>query len=217
MAASHSRVLRALERLFMLGGFVALGWCAVVVTEARVTQRRALDTLARSVPSIPSTALAIDAEIPSPAPIPPPRGTPLAELEIPRLHLAEGVLEGADETTLRRGPGHIEHTSWPGESGNVGIAGHRDTFFRALHDVHIGDDIVLSRAGRDVRYRVSSLLMVPPDDIHVLDATAVPSLTLITCYPFWFVGPAPLRYVVRAVRLDADDCKACSLRTVSTR
>src|SRR6185312_1078042 len=126
----------------------------------------------------------------------------IAELDIPRLRMSQAVLEGADDSTLRRGPGHIEETSIPGEPGNIGIAGHRDTFFRALSGIRVGDDVVLSTAHGVFHYRVSSLGIVPPQDVSVLKATKVPTITLVTCYPFWFLGPAPMRYVVHATQLD---------------
>ena len=123
---------------------------------------------------------------------------PVALLRIPRLGLEVPVLEGTDEWTLDRGLGHIEGTARPGEPGNVGIAGHRDGFFRPLKDIRDGDLVELALPGSVRRYRVERLSIVRPDAVRVLRPTPTPSLTLVTCYPFYFVGPAPERFIVRA-------------------
>lgn len=122
----------------------------------------------------------------------------LAVLRIPRLHLEAPVLEGTDELTLNRGVGRIAGTSRPGQSGNVGIAGHRDGFFRPLKDISAGDVIELvTTSGTDV-YAVDRIRITQPTDVSVLGPKPKPSLTLVTCYPFYFVGPAPQRYIVEA-------------------
>ena len=108
------------------------------------------------------------------------------------------VLEGSDDGTLGRGSGHIEDTPFPGESGNVGIAGHRDTTFRALRNIHVGDPLEFKTSDRVYRYRISKTMIVGPDDVYVLDPTERPALTLVTCYPFEFIGHAPRRFIVRA-------------------
>jgi sortase A len=127
---------------------------------------------------------------------------PLAVLRIPRLGLVAPVLEGTDEWTLNRAVGHIEDTPRPGAGGNAGIAGHRDGFFRGLKDIHAGDAIEIETIGRIEEYRVERIWIVDPDDISVLDPTASPSVTLVTCYPFYFIGSTPQRFIVRAVRRD---------------
>jgi sortase A len=128
--------------------------------------------------------------------------TPLAILRIPRIRLEVPVLEGTDELTLNRAVGHIEDTAIPGVDGNVGIAGHRDGFFRGLMNVVPGDAIELESLHGTEDYRIERTWIVTPDDVSVLDPTPGRSLTLVTCYPFYFVGPAPQRYIVRAVRAD---------------
>jgi LPXTG-site transpeptidase (sortase) family protein len=128
-------------------------------------------------------------------------GTAIAALSIPRVHLSAVVLHGSDAPTLRRGPGHLEHTKLPGDSGNVVIAGHRDSFFRPLRHVQHGDDIFLDTPEGQFRYRVTSLRVVNPHDLSVLEPTDDATLTLITCYPFWVLGDAPDRFVVRATRV----------------
>lgn len=128
------------------------------------------------------------------------RETPslLAILRIPRAHLEVPVLEGTSELSLNRGVGHIFGTPTPGEKGNTGIAGHRDGFFRLLRFVGIGDSIELESPGRILTYHVNQLRIVNPGDVEVLNPREVSSLTLITCYPFNFIGRAPRRYVVEA-------------------
>ena len=124
---------------------------------------------------------------------------PLAVLRIPRLQLEVAVLEGTDELTLNRAVGHIEDTAAPGTNGNSGIAGHRDGFFRVLKDINTGDSMELeTQRGVDV-YRIERTWIVQPDDVSVLDPTATRSVTLVTCYPFYFIGSAPQRFIVRAV------------------
>ena len=124
-------------------------------------------------------------------------GTAIAALSIPRVHLSAVVLHGSDAQTLRRGPGHLEHTAFPGDSGNVVIAGHRDSFFRPLRNIQRGDDIFLDTPDGQFHYRVTSLRVVKSHDVSVLAPTSEPTLTLITCYPFWVLGNAPDRFVVR--------------------
>ena len=126
---------------------------------------------------------------------------PLAVLRIPKLRLAVAVLPGTDDATLDRGLGHIEDTALPGAEGNSGIAGHRDGFFRGLKDILPGDTIEVDTLTRKEVYRVEKTWIVDPTDVTVLDPTPSASLTLVTCYPFYFVGSAPQRFIVRAVRI----------------
>ena len=110
------------------------------------------------------------------------------------------VVEGTEESSLRRAAGHIAGTALPGQPGNVGIAGHRDTFFRPLRNVRHGDIIILATLRGEYRYHVVSTEVVKPDNVAVLRPNGHEILTLVTCYPFYFVGPAPDRFVVRAER-----------------
>jgi sortase A len=127
---------------------------------------------------------------------------PLGILDVPSLRLRVPVLEGTDDLTLDRGVGHIRGTASLGESGNIGVAGHRDGFFRVLKDIHLGDAIDLYSQSGTSHYLVDEIQIVPPTNISVLDAGAKPSLTLVTCYPFYFVGSAPSRYIVHATATD---------------
>jgi len=124
---------------------------------------------------------------------------PLAVLRIPKIDLEVAVLAGTSELVLNRGVGHIDGTPFPGEAGNVGIAGHRDGYFRGLKDIAVADEIEVESitAGRQ-RFSITELFIVDPTDVWVLEPTDVPSITLVTCYPFYFVGSAPQRFIVRA-------------------
>jgi sortase A len=127
---------------------------------------------------------------------------PLAVLRIPKIRLEVPVLQGTDDRTLDRGVGYIEDTAQPGTDGNLGIAGHRDGFFRGLKDIAPGDVIEIDTLQRTDIYRVDRTWIVSPEEVSVLDPTPTPALTLVTCYPFYFVGAAPDRFIVRATRLD---------------
>ncbi len=125
-------------------------------------------------------------------------GLPAAVLRIPRLALAVPIWEGTDELTLNRGLGHVAGTVRPGERGNVGIAGHRDGFFRVLKDIAVGDEIELETLAGIERFAVEQTMVVRPEDVWVLEPTPQPALTLVTCYPFYYSGKAPERFIVRA-------------------
>jgi sortase A len=122
----------------------------------------------------------------------------LAVLRIPKIKLEVPVLEGTDDWTLNRAVGHIEDTASPGAAGNVGIAGHRDGFFRGLKDIAAGDILEMETRGRIDRYTIDLIWIVQPEDVWVIDPTPAKSVTLVTCYPFYFIGSAPQRYIVRA-------------------
>lgn len=123
---------------------------------------------------------------------------PQGVLRIPSIGIEVPVLEGTDDLTLNRAVGHIDGTAAPGEEGNIGIAGHRDGFFRGLKDVHLGEYLDLYTERGNTRYIVDEIRIVPPEDVSVLAPRPRSSITLVTCYPFYFVGSAPLRYIVHA-------------------
>ena len=124
-------------------------------------------------------------------------GAWVARLEAPAVNLKATVLEGSDDRTLRRAAGHIEDTPLPGGPGNIGIAGHRDTTFYPLRKLKAGDRLTLTTASHVFEYEVRDTWVVEPDDVQVLDPTTAPAITLVTCYPFNFVGNAPQRFIVR--------------------
>jgi sortase A len=125
-------------------------------------------------------------------------GAASARLAIPRLDATLYVVEGDDTGDLKRGPGHLIGSAMPGQEGNCIIAGHRDTHFRVLKNIEKGDDILLTRNGQTWRYRVDEMSIVSPDNLSPLQPTHTPVLNLITCYPFYYLGSAPKRFVVHA-------------------
>jgi sortase A len=125
----------------------------------------------------------------------------IGRLTVPRLHLSAMVREGIDLNTLLLAIGHIPATALPGQAGNVGVAGHRDTFFRGLKDLRARDEIRFSTLNGDFKYVVESLIIVEPDNVGVLAQSRENVLTLVTCYPFSYIGAAPKRFVVRAMQV----------------
>jgi sortase A len=125
------------------------------------------------------------------------RDVPLGVLAIPSVKLEAPIFEGTGELTLNRGIGRIEGTADVDAAGNLGLAGHRDGYFRVLKDVHVGDIIDVQSLARTTRYRVTEVSIVEPTDVHVLAPTDASTLTLVTCYPFYFIGEAPKRYIVK--------------------
>jgi sortase A len=149
-------------------------------------------------------------------------GKPIAVLRIPKIHLEVPVLEGTDDRTLNRGAGRIAGTARPGDPGNIGIAAHRDGFFRGLKDVHVGDTIELATLKGNHSYAVDRIQIVTPDNVKVLAPRTTPSLTLVTCYPFYFIGEAPQRYIVSASQVpdaqkDSGRITAANARTTANR
>ena len=128
-------------------------------------------------------------------------GSPLGRIEIGAVGMTTMILEGTEEETLRRAVGHIRGTPLPGKGGNVALAGHRDTFFRRLRDIRLNDEITLTTLNGAYRYRVDSTRVVEPEETDVLKNHGADTLTLVTCYPFNFVGSAPERFIVRARRI----------------
>jgi sortase A len=157
----------------------------------------------------PDTAAAPEAT-PAPAPNeaptlgPPAKDSVIGRLEIPRLKLSVMVRQGADEATLSRAVGHIPGTALPGNIGNVGLAGHRDTFFRVLRKIRPDDIVELQTTAGTYRYMVQSTRIVTPRDVSVLEASGGETLTLVTCYPFYYVGSAPKRFIVHATQVGAN-------------
>jgi sortase A len=134
---------------------------------------------------------------------PPAQGDLIGRIELPRLGISAIVRQGVDDATLSRAVGHVPQTALPGEIGNVGIAAHRDTHFRNLRGIKHGDTVRLVTPAGTYEYEVDSLKIVNPEDVHVLDATREPTITLVTCYPFNYVGHAPKRYIVQARQIGA--------------
>ncbi len=176
-------VLTWIERGFLAAGVVLAAWCAAILVEARFHQSVPLsDRLVvtqTAVPALPGDAGSARAH--APATLAPAAGTLLARLEAPSVRMTATVLEGRDDATLSRGAGH-----------------HRDTVFRPLRNIKVGDPLAITTVDRAYRYRVSKTLIVGPDDVYVLDPTERQTVTLVTCYPFDFIGHAPKRFIVQA-------------------
>lgn len=187
------------RNIFFVLGILTLGYVSYALLDARLYQaeqaRRFDQTLKETkVVRIESTAVP-DKEIPVR------EGDPLGRIEITRVGLKAMVQEGIDEKTLRHAVGHIPGTSLPGQRGNVALAGHRDTFFRGLRNVRQDDEIILTTLNGSHSYRVKSTRVVEPEATEVLNAADEDILTLVTCYPFNFIGSAPQRFIVRAQKI----------------
>jgi LPXTG-site transpeptidase (sortase) family protein len=182
----------------ILGGALALAWYAYIQLDMFRTQRAAGQLIDEQkdrngqlydhTPVLPHTLVIV----------PPRLGEPIGRMEIPRLHLSVVILEGTAPKTLRVAAGHINGTALPGTAGNICIAGHRDTMFRPLREVQPQDAIIITTTYGTFRYIVDMVEIVGPSDVRVLRPTTDQELTLITCYPFTYLGPAPKRLAVHA-------------------
>jgi sortase A len=200
---SRISLVRWSASALIVAGFLALSTVGFVWTQARVFQRNASQRFefaaARSYSEFTAPARLSTAGSGHPVSV----GSVLGKLEIPRIGVSAIVLEGADAATLRKAVGHIPGTAMPDQRGNVGIAGHRDTFFRALRNIRKDDLITFKTLSGPHNYRVEYFEVVKPEDVAVLKSTARPTLTLVTCYPFYFIGSAPKRFIVRADEIPA--------------
>lgn len=181
-----------------------LGYCGLVMADAWIFQKeqsRYFEQLVHGQQTAGEAASRTASITSSPFTRPVAAGGLVGRIEIPRLGLSVMVVEGADRHILRRSAGHIPGTALPGQPGNVGISGHRDTFFRPLRNIRTNDIITLTTLLGAYRYRVVSTQVVAPSDVSVLDPGKGESLTLVTCYPFYFVGAAPDRFIIRAERV----------------
>jgi sortase A len=194
-----------IERGLTAAGISLALWCALVVAEARFFAGLPVPPAERPVEGL-STGIVVPA-----------RGSWVAKLDAPTARFSATILEGSDDETLARGAGRIEWTAFPGERGNVGIAAHRDTTFRPVRHLRIGDPLELTTTTHVFRYRITRTLVVDPEDVHVLDSTGVPMLTLVTCYPFDFIGSAPQRYIVQAALTSQSDRQASRAATEQAR
>jgi sortase A len=182
-----TRALRVAEWVLLVIGLVSIGWYTSVRMAAAREQSslsHELDRFARGG-SMPARARAASRAL-------------VGRIEVPRLKLSAVAREGVDVKTLRVAVGHIPGTALPGERGNAGFAAHRDTFFGPLKSVRTGDEVIVTTPGGVFRYMVTGTRVVEPEDLSVLDPTAATTLTLVTCYPFDYLGSAPQRFIVRA-------------------
>jgi sortase A len=201
------------ERILLGIGLTLLGIWALSQIHRIVAARSAIEQYQAKIQSPKNTTLSIDPVSGSPVEFrlwSPNRVTaykesltekkdlPVALLRIPSINLEVPIFDGTDELTLNRGIGRIEGTAQIGKVGNIGLAGHRDGFFRGLKDIHTGDSIELVLPDRTDQYVVGQTEIVTPDDTQVLAQTSAPTLTLVTCFPFYYVGSAPQRFIVTA-------------------
>lgn len=177
--------------IFLAVGLFAVGYAGYILADARAYQAIQLPKFAHDVPIV--------------EPHFPRIGEPVGQIEVPRLGLKAAILQGDSSQVLRRGVGHLPGTPMPGEWGNVGLAGHRDTFFRPLRQIRPGDVISVRTLQGGFQYRVESTRVVSPADVGVLAPTNKYVLTLVTCFPFNYVGAAPNRFVVRALQVSASN------------
>jgi sortase A len=190
----NRKLALSLGSALILAGATVLGVYWWNLRDAAQAQQRAREWLNRAsvrpAPKVSAPAPAVGYSIH--------RGDPVGELDIPRLHLSIVIFEGADARILKIGGGHIPGTALPPVNGNIGIAAHRDTFFRPLRGIHLNDEITLRTPAGTSQYRVTQTEIVPQSDVHVLAPSPGRDLTLVTCYPFHYVGNAPQRFIVHA-------------------
>ncbi len=192
------KALRGAQYAFAVVGVLALGYCLEVSLSAKFYQGREARNFAEELRGKESAQATLSSAVTRRTA--PADGSVVGKLDIPHLGVSVMVVEGVNDSDLNRAVGHIPGTALPGEPGNVGIAGHRDTFFRPLRSIRLGDMIALDTLKESYRYRVVSTAVVRPEDIQVLDPTGRDSLTLVTCFPFNYIGSAPKRFIVRAER-----------------
>lgn len=205
------RMLRAVEIFLWIVAVASIGYCSVAYAGAAVHQYREKALLkqtrtASDAAAVPSPALAAYAESSGALTLGSTSTSTssalgygvLGVVEIPRLGISSVVEEGVDSSTLWEAVGHLPGTAMPGQNGNSALAAHRDTYFRGLGDVATGDLIVFRSPTADFRYRVESIKIVEADATDALPESSTPTLSLITCYPFRYVGPAPKRFILMA-------------------
>jgi sortase A len=203
--------LRLLERILFYTGVLGAVFVAVAYLHALTGSSRALAAFEDAVAQ--QAAISLEAAAPDQSLWSETRkrkyaelsnsGTPLAVLEIERLSLQVPVFAGTDPVTLNRGAGIVDGTAYPDETGNMVVSAHRDSFFRALKDIAVGDRIDIRTLQGTRSYVVDDLFITDPLDVSVLRHSETAELTLITCYPFYFVGYAPERLIVRALPVDS--------------
>jgi sortase A len=195
------------QYLFLAVGFVLIGYCAIVVSEAARYQIWARAHLTEGIFELrkaSTTSTAADAISQQSHLLSGREPTLVGTIDIPRVHISVMVAEGTSARVLQLAAGHVTGTALPGEPGNVVLAAHRDTFFRRLGELKSGDYIRLAVPGRQYAYSVRFADIVGPNETWILEPSPGQSLTLVTCYPFYFVGPAPKRFVIRARRIDTE-------------
>ena len=185
-----SRISLWTQRILFAVGVLMLAYCGFVLMDTWAFQKQENAALQQFAPQALSVSPAVVG-----------RDGLIGRIQVERLGISVVLLEGTSNKTLRRAVGHIAGTALPGQIGNVGVAGHRDTFFRPLRNVQTDDLITVTTLSGEYRYRVVSTKVVSPESIEVLNSDGSEVLTLVTCYPFYFLGSAPERFIVRAARI----------------
>jgi sortase A len=197
-----SSLLKFLERAFLIAGVGMIALASIIHIDAKAHRQSALNEFERIRDQVEPPDDMADWSDKRKAEylesIQKDAGSTLAVLRIPSRDIEVPVLDSTSDLALNRGAGHVEGTALPGTVGNIAVAAHRDGFFRGLKDIQIGDEIELTTLDGQQTFVVSKLDIVDPYQVSVLDPTDEPVLTLITCYPFYFVGSAPERFIVRA-------------------
>jgi sortase A len=196
LQAVISALMKTLERALLAVGVLALAVFAGAHLDRALSSRAALEEL-KEPDTLDFGAWSKQRVTAYREALGVPHGPPLGALRLPKIGLEVPVFDGIDELTLNRGVGLIPGTARPGDDGNVALAGHRDGFFRGLKDVAEGDLLELRTRQETRTYVVDRIVIVDPDDVSVLDDLGAPTLTLVTCYPFYYVGHAPRRWVVQ--------------------
>jgi sortase A len=195
----HSSFPNLIHRFFLVIGVVVLAYVCTALVHAELYQTYQSWRFEHKVGKTQATQEAVvTAE-----PIDLQEGDLVGRLVISRIGVSVMVLQGVEEATLHLGAGHVPGTPLPGGDGNSAIAAHRDTFFRKLKAVRTGDRVRFSSVGGDFEYRIQSTEIVAPDDTRVIESHGSKELTLISCYPFYFVGAAPHRFIVHAIPVSA--------------
>lgn len=194
-------ILRVVCSSLFAFGILALAYAGFLFVDAHLYQIEQIQLLEKtSTPLQPN----LPAQPALPAQPPPlAEGDVLGEISVPRLQLNAIVVQGDSSDDLKSAVGHLSNSALPGEQGNVALAGHRDTFFRPLRDIRVGDEITFKTQERSFAYIVESMKVVTPSDVSVLQPSTGHDLTLLTCYPFQYIGPAPKRFVVFAREVEA--------------
>ena len=179
-----------ISRFLFAAGFIVLGYCGAAWLNSSLRQYQGNSNLDRLLSNKPAPSIQT-------APLA--DGALLGRVEIPKLHLSAVVFQGTDSSVLDDGVGHLDGSALPGQNGNVVLAAHRDSYFRGLRNIKRGDVITVTTPTGVRNYFVDTTEIVSPTDISVAYPTREPTLTLITCYPFYYVGHAPKRFIVRAL------------------
>jgi sortase A len=188
VSSKRTHILRGAGYFFFTLGVLALSYAGFVFADSHIYQAMEMKRF-KQAGLLSEPHLLAEGEV-------------IGEIRVPRLGLSAVVVQGDSPASLRHAVGHLSKSALPGGWGNVTLAGHRDTFFRPLHDIRLGDEIRFKTPERSFEYLVESIEVVAPSDIQVLEPSTGHDLTFITCFPFYYVGHAPKRFVVRAREVD---------------